>query len=132
MAGPTVLRLQPIVPCEIAGCDHVVVMIGAPQAGTKGHVIPNEALLERQCEDVRQDPSARACSSAIERLVNAEATAAGAPVPPGSRYFEHFALTVGPSAGGAHRRPLCESRPGHRPGTRLARRIVPSATLCEH
>jgi amidohydrolase len=93
MAAATVLRLQTIVSRETAATEPVVVTIGSLQAGTKGNVIPDDALLKinvRSFDDVVRTR----VLAAIERIVNAEATAAGAPKPPEITYGEHFAITI--------------------------------------
>jgi amidohydrolase len=93
MAAATVLRLQTVVSREVAAFEPVVVTIGALQAGTQGNVIPDEALLRVNVRTFDDAVRTRVLA-AIERIVNAEATAAGAPEPPDFRYFDHFALTV--------------------------------------
>jgi amidohydrolase len=93
MAAATVLRLQTIVSRETAASDEVVVTIGALQAGTKGNVIPDEALLKINVRSFDEKVRSRVLA-AIERIVNAEASASGAPKPPQITPFDHFALTV--------------------------------------
>jgi amidohydrolase len=93
MAASTVLRLQTIVSREVAAFEPVVVTVGALQAGSKGNVIPDEALLKVNVRTFDETVRSRVLA-AIERIVNAEATAAGAPAPPDFSYFQHFALTV--------------------------------------
>jgi metal-dependent amidase/aminoacylase/carboxypeptidase family protein len=88
-----VLRLQTIVSREVAAFEPVVVTIGALRAGSKGNVIPDEALLKVNVRTFDETVRSRVLA-AIERIVNAEAAAAGAPTPPDIQYFEHFALTV--------------------------------------
>jgi hippurate hydrolase len=81
MAAATVMRLQTIVSREVAAADAVVVTVGSLQAGTKENVIPDEAVIKLNVrtfdEGVRKHVLA-----AIERIVNAEAAASGAPKPP--------------------------------------------------
>ena len=81
MAASTVMRLQTIVSREVAPTDSAVVTIGVLQAGTKENVIPDDAIIKLNVrtfdEGVRKHVLA-----AIERIVNAEAAAAGAPKPP--------------------------------------------------
>jgi hippurate hydrolase len=93
MAASAVLRLQTIVSREVAAFEPVVVTVGALQAGSKGNVIPDEALLKVNVRTFDEAVRSRVLA-AVERIVNAEATAAGAPTPPDIQYFEHFALTV--------------------------------------
>jgi amidohydrolase len=81
MAASTVMRLQTIVSREVAPTDSAVLTIGVLQAGTKENVIPDDAIIKLNVrtfdERVRKHVLA-----AIERIVNAEAAAAGAPRPP--------------------------------------------------
>ena len=83
MAAATVLRLQTIVSREIAAVEAAVVTVGSLQAGTKDNVIPDEALLKINVRSF-DDGRPRRVLGAIERIVNAEATASGAPEPPSS------------------------------------------------
>ena len=81
MAAATVMKLQTIVSREVAPTDSAVVTIGVLQAGTKENVIPDDAIIKLNVrtfdEGVRKNVLA-----AIQRIVNAEAVAAGAPKPP--------------------------------------------------
>ena len=54
MAASTVLRLQTIVSREVAASQAAVVTIGALQAGTKDNVIPDDALLKLNVQDLRR------------------------------------------------------------------------------
>jgi hippurate hydrolase len=81
MAAATVLRLQTIVSREIPATESAVVTVGALHAGTKENIIPDEAELKLSVRTF--DPRIRErVLSAIERIVNAEAAAAGAPKQP--------------------------------------------------
>jgi amidohydrolase len=81
MAAATVLRLQTIVAREVAPAQSAVVTVGALQAGTKENVIPDEATIKLNVRTF--DEGARThVLDAIERIVNAEAQASGAPKPP--------------------------------------------------
>ena len=88
MAAATVMRLQTVVSREIAAADAAVVTVGALQAGTKENVIPDEAIIKLNVrtfdESVRKHVLA-----AIERIVNAEAAASGAPRPPEITTLDH-------------------------------------------
>jgi hippurate hydrolase len=81
MAASIVLRLQTIVSREVAPSDAVVVTIGALQAGTKENVIPDEAVIKLNVRTFDDAVRTRVLA-AIERIVNAEAQASGAPKPP--------------------------------------------------
>ncbi len=81
MAAAAVLRLQTIVSREIAAFEPAVVTTGALQAGTKGNVIPGEAVLNINVRSFDAGVRARVLA-AIKRIDTAEATASGAPEPP--------------------------------------------------
>jgi hippurate hydrolase len=97
MAAATVLRLQTIVSREVAAADAAVVTVGALQAGTKENVIPDEAVIKLNVrtfdEGVRKHVLA-----AIERIVNAEAAASGAPRPPEITPLDRYPLNVNDEA----------------------------------
>jgi len=81
MAASTVMRLQTIVSREISPNEAAVVTIGSLQAGTKENVIPEEAVIKLNVRTY--DPGVRKrVLAAIERIVNAESAASGAPKPP--------------------------------------------------
>ncbi len=81
MAASVVLRLQTIASRETAATDMVVVTVGALHAGTVANIIPDSAELLLSIRTYDQDVRART-HAAVERIVNAEAAAAGAPKPP--------------------------------------------------
>lgn len=93
MAAAVVLRLQTIVSREVAATDAAVVTVGVLQAGTKENVIPDEAVIKLNVrtfdEGVRKH-----VLSAIERIVNAEAQASGAPRPPEITTLDRYPLNV--------------------------------------
>jgi amidohydrolase len=93
MAAATVLRLQTIVSREVAAGQAAVVTIGALQAGTKDNVIPDDALLKLNVRTFDEQVRAHVLD-AIKRIVEAEATASGAPRPPEITSTEHYPLTV--------------------------------------
>jgi hippurate hydrolase len=93
MAAATVLRLQTIVSREIAARQAAVVTIGALQAGTKDNVIPDEALLKINVRSFDEEVRAHVLD-AIKRIVEAEATASGAPRAPEITTTEHYPLTT--------------------------------------
>lgn len=93
MAAAIVLRLQTIVSREVAATDAAVVTVGVLQAGTKENVIPDEAIIKLNIrtfdEGVRKHVLA-----AIERIVNAEAQASGAPRAPEITPLDRYPLNV--------------------------------------
>jgi hippurate hydrolase len=81
MAASVVMRLQTIASREIAATDTVVVTVGAIHAGTVANIIPDDAELLLSIRTY--DPVVRERTlAAVERIVHAQATAAGAPKPP--------------------------------------------------
>ena len=91
MAAATVLRLQTIVSREIAATDSAVVTVGSLQAGTKENVIPDEAIIKLNVRTF--DEAVRThVLGAIERIVNAEAAASGAPRKPEITVLDRYAL----------------------------------------
>ena len=93
MAAATVLRLQTIVSREVGATQAAVVTIGALQAGDKDNVIPDEALLRINVRTFDEQVRRRVLD-AIERIVEAEATASNAPKRPEIITTEHYPLTV--------------------------------------
>jgi hippurate hydrolase len=93
MAAATVLRLQTIVAREVAPTEAAVVTIGALQAGTKENVIPDEAIIKLNVRTFDEGVRKRVLA-AIERIVNAEAAASGAPKPPEITPLDRYALVV--------------------------------------
>jgi amidohydrolase len=93
MAAATVLRLQTIVSREVAASQAAVVTIGALQSGTKDNVIPDEALLKLNVRTFDEQVRTHVLD-AIKRIVEAEATASGAPKAPEITMTEHYPLTV--------------------------------------
>ena len=93
MAASTVMRLQTIVSREVSPTDSAVVTIGVLQAGTKENVIPDDAIIKLNVrtfdEGVRKHVLA-----AIERIVNAEAAASGAPKPPEITPLDRYSLVT--------------------------------------
>lgn len=93
MAAATVMRLQTIVSREVAAAEAAVVTIGALQAGDKENVIPDEALIKLNVRSFDEGVRKRVLA-AIERIVNAEAAASGAPRPPEITPLDRYSLVV--------------------------------------
>jgi hippurate hydrolase len=93
MAAAIVLRLQTIDSREVAAADSAVLTVGVLQAGSKENVIPDEAIIKLNVrtfdEGVRKH-----VLGAIERIVNAEAAASGAPRPPEITPLDRYTLNV--------------------------------------
>jgi amidohydrolase len=93
MAAATVMRLQTVVSREVAAAEAAVVTVGALQAGTKENVIPDEAIIKLNVRTFDEGVRKRVLA-AIERIVNAEAAASGAPRPPEITPLDRYPLTV--------------------------------------
>ena len=91
MAAATVMRLQTIVSREVAPTESAVVTIGSLQAGTKQNVIPDEAIIKLNVRTFDADVRKRVLA-AIERIVNAEAAASGAPKKPEITTLDRYSL----------------------------------------
>src|SRR5579884_1756382 len=97
MAAATVMRLQTIVSREVAAAEAAVVTVGALQAGTKENVIPDEAIIKLNVRTFDAGVRKRVLA-AIERIVNAEAAASGAPRKPEITTLDHYQLNLNDSA----------------------------------
>lgn len=93
MAAATVMRLQTIVSREVAANEAAVVTIGVLQAGTKENVIPDEAIIKLNVRTYDEDVRKRVLA-AIERIVNAEAAASGAPRKPEIMPLDRYSLVT--------------------------------------
>lgn len=93
MAASIVLRLQTIVSRELAAAEAAVVTVGALQAGTKENVIPDEAVIKLNVRTFDEGVRKRVLA-AIERIVNAEAAASGAPRPPQITPLDRYPLVT--------------------------------------
>jgi amidohydrolase len=81
IAARTILALQTIVSREIKPGEMGVVTVGYVQAGTKNNIIPDQAEMGLTVRTYKQDVR-KQILSAITRIANAEAAAAGAPREP--------------------------------------------------
>ncbi|GFO63663.1 M20 family metallopeptidase [Geomonas paludis] len=97
MAATIVLRLQTIVSREVAATEAAVVTIGVLQAGTKENVIPDEAIIKLNVRTFDAGVRKRVLA-AIERIVNAEAVASGAPRSPEITPLDRYPLNVNDEA----------------------------------
>jgi hippurate hydrolase len=93
MAASTVLRLQTIVSREVGANEAAVVTIGVLQAGTKENVIPDEAIIKLNVRTFDEGVRKRVLN-AIERIVNAEAAASGAPKQPEIIPLDRYSLVT--------------------------------------
>jgi amidohydrolase len=93
MAASTVMRLQTIVSREVAANEAAVVTIGVLQAGAKENVIPDEAIIKLNVRTFDEGVRKRVLA-AIERIVNAEAAASGAPDKPEITTLDRYSLVT--------------------------------------
>lgn len=97
MAASVVLRLQTIVSREVAANDAAVITVGVLQAGTKENVIPDDAIIKLNLRTF--DAGVRKhVLAAVERIVNAEAEASGAPRKPEITPLDRYPLNVNDEA----------------------------------
>lgn len=85
IAARTVLAWQTIVSREVSPMEPVVITVGSIRGGTQGNIIPDEVRLDLTVRAFDEDVKARVLAS-IERIVKAEALAAGAPREPVIQY----------------------------------------------
>jgi amidohydrolase len=93
MAAATVMRLQTVVSREIAAAEPAVVTVGVLQAGTRANVIPDEAVIQLNVRTFDAGVRNRVLA-AIERIVNAEADASGAPRKPEITAMDRYPLNM--------------------------------------
>lgn len=93
MAAATVMRLQTIVSREIAADDAAVVTVGMMRAGTKDNIIPDDAELQLNIRTFTPETRAKVLA-AVDRIVHAEAAAAGAQWKPDTSVIDTFPILV--------------------------------------
>lgn len=93
MAASTVMRLQGVVSREVPPTEAAVVTIGVLQAGTKENVIPEEAIIKLNVRTF-DEGIRKLVLAAIERIVNAEADASGAPRKPEITPLDSYSMTT--------------------------------------
>jgi amidohydrolase len=89
IAARTILTLQTIPAREVKPGQVAIVTVGYVRAGTKNNVIPDQAELGLTVRTNKPEVR-RQVLAAIDRIVKAEADAAGAPKPP---LIEHYEAT---------------------------------------
>src|SRR5947208_3514716 len=92
---------QTIVSRELAATEAAVVTIGSLQAGTKENVIPDDAVIKLNVRIFDAGVRKRVLA-AIERIVNAEAAASGAPRAPEITTLDHYPLNVNDAGATSH------------------------------
>jgi hippurate hydrolase len=81
MAASAVMRLQGVVAREVSMSDQAVVTVGALQAGRAENVIPDQAMLRLNVRSFKEAVRKRVLT-AIQRILEAESVASGAPKAP--------------------------------------------------
>ncbi|MFB4295068.1 amidohydrolase [Actinomadura sp. NTSP31] len=89
LAAAVIMRVQTIVAREVAPADRAVITVARVRAGHKENVIPDEAVLTLNLRALTGEVM-RTLLSAVERVVNAEAAASGAPRPPRIRPLSSY------------------------------------------
>ena len=97
MAAATVMRLQTVVSREVAATEAAVVTVGVLQAGTEENVIPDDAIIKLNVRTFDAGVRERVLA-AIERIVNAEAEASGAPRKPEITPLDRYPLNLNDEA----------------------------------
>lgn len=87
------MRLQTVVSREISPFERAVLTVAQIHAGHKENIIPDEASITVNLRSFSPEVR-RTLLAAVERVVNAEAAASGAPRPPEIRTLSAFPLTV--------------------------------------
>jgi amidohydrolase len=96
MAASAVLRLQTLVAREIAPADRGVVTVSRLRAGHAENIIPDSATITLNFRAF--DPEVqRRLTEGARRIIDAEATASGAPRPPSYQTLSSFPVTVNDS-----------------------------------
>jgi hippurate hydrolase len=92
MAASAVMRLQTVVSREVAMTDSAVVTVGTLRAGMSENVIPDRALLRLNIRTFKDQVRSRVLA-ATRRILEAEATASGAPKPPEFSVLSEYPVT---------------------------------------
>lgn len=93
VAAAVVMRLQTIVAREVPSAQSVVVTVGSIQAGTKHNIIPDTATLLLSIRTSEPQVRERVLAS-VERIIRAEAAAAGMEREPSIEYAESLPVLV--------------------------------------
>lgn len=93
MAAAVVMRLQTVVSREVGANQAAVVTVGSLHSGTKENIIPDTAEMKINIRSSDAAVRAKVLAS-VERIVRAEALAAGAPKEPEFTPLNSFPLTL--------------------------------------
>jgi amidohydrolase len=81
LAAMIIVRLQTVVSREVTPGEIAILTVGSVQAGTRGNVIPDHAVLQLNMRSYSQ-PTRQRMLDAIQRIVRAECQASGSPKDP--------------------------------------------------
>jgi amidohydrolase len=81
LAAMIIVRLQTVVSREVTPGDTAIVTVGAVQAGSRGNVIGDHAVLQLNMRSY-SEPTRQRMLAAIERIVRGECQASGSPRDP--------------------------------------------------
>lgn len=110
LAAAIVMRLQTVVSREMAATDAAVVTVGSLHAGSAANVIADKAELLVSVRSFTREIRDRALH-AITRIVEAEAVASAAPLPPEIEPLASFPTLVNDPAAVNRTRPVLQSLP---------------------
>jgi amidohydrolase len=91
LAAMIIVRLQTVVSREVTPGDTAIVTVGAVQAGARGNVIPDHAVLQLNMRSY-SEPTRRRMLDAIKRIVRGECAASGSPREPEFETVASFPL----------------------------------------
>lgn len=91
LSASIVMRLQTIVSRELAPTESAVVTVGSLQVGTKENVIPDDGVIKLNVRTFDEQVRTRVLA-AIQRIVDAEAAASGAPKAPEVKPLDRYPL----------------------------------------
>jgi amidohydrolase len=91
LAAMIIVRLQTVVSREVTPGDTAIVTVGAVQAGARGNVISDHAVLQLNMRSY-SEPTRQRMLAAIERIVRGECQASGSPREPEFETVASFPL----------------------------------------
>src|ERR1700728_1889502 len=91
LAAMIIVRLQTVVSREVTPGDTAIVTVGAGQAGARGNVIPDHAVLQLNMRSY-SEPTRQRMLDAIKRIVRGECQASGSPREPEFETVASFPL----------------------------------------
>jgi len=91
LAAMIIVRLQTVVAREVTPGDTAIVTVGAVQAGARGNVIPDHAVLQLNMRSY-SEPTRQRMLDAIKRIVRGECQASGSPREPEFETVASFPL----------------------------------------